>query len=123
MTAEKGDTKIKFLLGAINQDAYADYFTALLGCCVYNLAYRVAGGNDVINDEDSLTRANAEASPESSLCVTFLLGKYTADSQLSGYFKSQDDTTDSGSGYYLNSFLAEVVGNHAAKLLGIGGEL
>jgi hypothetical protein len=123
VAAKKGGVKFKLLLGAVNQDAYADHFATLLIYGIYNLAYRVAGGNDVINDEDSLTRVNAEAPPESSLFGAFLFGKYTADSQLSGYFKSQDNTAGSGSGYHLNFFLAEVVGNHAAKLLSISGEL
>jgi len=80
VTAEKGDAKFELLLGAVNQDANADYFATLLGYCVYNLAYRVAGGNYVINNEHPLTRVNAEASPESSFVGAFLFRKYATNS-------------------------------------------
>ncbi len=80
MTAKEGDAEFEFLLGAVNQYAYTYYQAALLGYRRHNLAHGVAGGNDIIDDENSLAWADAEASSESPLFGIFLFRKYTANS-------------------------------------------
>ena len=47
--AEKGDAEVVFLLGAVNKHADADSFTTLLPDKCQDLAYRLAGGEDVID--------------------------------------------------------------------------
>jgi hypothetical protein len=123
VAAKNGDAKFYFLLGAVNQYPYADYYATLPGHCCHNLAYGVAGGEDIVNNKGSLDGVDSEAPPKSPFLSSFLLSKYASYPQLSGYFKSQDNTTSGWSGYNLNFLLPEVVGNHLAELLGIVWEL
>jgi len=80
MTTKQGGSKVKLLLGAVNQYPYTDYYTALLGYCRHNLTNGVTCSQDVIDDENSFTGADAETSLKSPFCGAFLFGKNAPDS-------------------------------------------
>jgi len=79
VATKEGDTEFHFLLRAVNQYAYADYYTPLLGYRCHHFADGAAGSEDIINNKDSLTRVNAEASLKSPFCSACLFGKYAAN--------------------------------------------
>jgi hypothetical protein len=112
-----------FLLGAVDQDAYADNLTVMPADQLQDLADRLAGGKYVVDDKDFLTGIDAEAPPERPFVITFPFSEYTARLHLSGYLMGEDDTAGGRSGYHINFMLGEVGANKAAKLFGVVGEL
>jgi len=80
MTAKKGNSKFKLLLGAINQYSYTDYYTAVLSYCRHNFVNGVTGSKDIIDDENSFTMANAETSLKSPFGASFLFSEYATHS-------------------------------------------
>jgi len=79
VATKEGDTEFYVLLRAVNQYAYADYYTPLLDYCCHNLTDGAAGSEDIINNKNSLTRVNAKASLKSPLCSDRLFGKYATN--------------------------------------------
>jgi len=79
VTTKERKTELHLLLRAGNQYAYADYYTPLFGYCRHHFADGAAGGEYVINNKNSFTRVNAEASPKSPFCSACFFGKYAAN--------------------------------------------
>jgi len=67
------------LLGAVNQYSDADYYSALIGYCCHNLSNGIAGGKDIIDDENSLPGVNVKASPKSSLLSALFFSEYATN--------------------------------------------
>jgi hypothetical protein len=79
VATKEGDTEFRLLLRAVNQYAYADYYTPLLGYCCHNFTDGVAGSEDIINNKNALTWVNAKTSPKSPFCSVYLFGKYATN--------------------------------------------
>jgi len=79
VATKEGDTEFHLLLRAVNQYAYADYYTPLVGYRCHHFADGVAGSEDIINNKNSFTWVNAEASPKSPFCSAYLFGKYATN--------------------------------------------
>ena len=122
MAAKKGKAKIYFLLGAVDQYAYTYYLAPRLVDGGYDIVYGATGSEDIIDNEDALTGVDFKTSSErpSRIC---LLGENTADSKLSAYFESQNNSAGGRAGYYLDVLRMEVGCNHIAKLYCVVGKL
>jgi hypothetical protein len=83
------------LLRAVNQHADANNFATQPGYQAQDLPDGLAGGKDIVNHQNPLTGAQAEAPLESSPVGSFLFGKYAPHSKLSGDFIGDDDTAGS----------------------------
>ena len=112
-----------FLLGAVDQDTYADNLTVLPADQLQDLTDRLAGGKYVVDDKDFLAGIDTEASSESPFVIIFLFGEYTARFHLPGYLVGEDDAAGGRPGYNINLMLGEVGDNQAAELFGVVGEL
>lgn len=78
MATKEGDAEFYPLLGAVNQYPDADYYPLLLGYCFHSLTDGATGGEDIINNKDSLTWFNTKISSKGPFGGAGLFGKYAA---------------------------------------------
>ncbi len=118
---EKGNAEIVLLFRAVNQHTDADNISALLFNKGQNLPDRLAGGKNIIHNENTLSVFHTESSFESPFFVTLFFGKEGAHTQLAGNLVRQYNAAGGWTGNHIYILVFKMLTNHFAELFSICG--
>jgi len=119
---EERNAQFHFLFSSVNQYTNPDDNATQFVNSVYNLSDGATSSQDIINNQDTVTRIDGKSTPKNSFLV-FFLGEHTFYAQLPSNFKGDDNATGSWSNNYLDFVFFEMLSDELAEPFGIMGVL